>query len=428
MQKSISLGSGFNPRRALVPAALSLAVAGAAGAYALRNEPGDAMPPRPMALQPASLAIGYQPEAPLVASFAEITPPQAARALQQVAQVRNDPEPFARSFAGAFKPMTEPQTQRQSVVALAREEAPEPHPGPAPVPEAVTVVEPLAAPASVAADPAPVNLAPAPVPPGLTEPAPVSRTEPQIQAQPAAEAAVAVVPEPPPAPVAPPAEPSGMAMPGHALDSAPAKQGLELAMVTPPVVPGPAPVSAVVAAPAEPAPAQLVAVAATPMAVPVADSAAKQASVQMLTPAVALKAAPSPAPEPAAKALASVARPKTAATLAKPAPLGKAKALAGPQIPSRYRLVEGGVETSIGVQMYGERLGAVPLRVLGNGVPSLQLSDLLGLIRSRLAPGQYERLAASAAAEEYVSLEKLRQAGIPVRYDAARDELKLGEE
>jgi hypothetical protein len=104
------------------------------------------------------------------------------------------------------------------------------------------------------------------------------------------------------------------------------------------------------------------------------------------------------------------------------------KALAGPQIPSRYRLVEGGVETSIGVQMYGERLGAVPLRVLGNGVPSLQLGDLLGLIRTRLAPGQYERLSASAAAEEYVSLEVLRKAGIPVRYDAARDELKLGEE
>jgi hypothetical protein len=86
------------------------------------------------------------------------------------------------------------------------------------------------------------------------------------------------------------------------------------------------------------------------------------------------------------------------------------------------------VETRIGVQMYGERLGAVPLRVLGSGVPTLRLGDLLGLVQTRLAPGQYERLAASAAAGEFVSLDTLRKAGIPVRYDAARDELKLGED
>lgn len=426
MQKSISLGSGFDPRRALVPAALSLVVAGAAGAYAFGNDPGDAMPPRQLALQPASVAVSYAPDPSLNNGFAAISPPQAAQALQQVAALTVDPAPASQSFASAFAPMTVARVKRQPVVALHRDEAPPPVAEPAPKAEPNPPAKPQAAPPPVAAEPAQAEavVVPAaapvadPVPLAQAEAPPLAQAEPVPQAEPQPVAAVAPVPEPT---AAPRPEPASLAASEPEPEPEPApppvKQETELAVAAVPAVPGAA------AAPVDPTPAKLVTEPASQAPVPL--SATASASTRLVTPA-ATPALTAPAAAP--KALAPTASPKPVASLAKATARGKVKPLAGPQIPSRYKLVEGGVETRIGVQMYGERLGAVPLRVLGNGVPSLQLGDLLALVRSRLAPEQFERLSGSAAADEYVSLETLRKAGIPVRYDAARDELKLGEE
>jgi hypothetical protein len=151
---------------------------------------------------------------------------------------------------------------------------------------------------------------------------------------------------------------------------------------------------------------------------PVAPPAAVAAPARIPAPV----AAPIVKPRPAPALIAPTAKVRPGAVRKQPS------IIAGPQIPSRYKVVEGGVETQIGVQLYGTRLGAVPLRVLGSGVPSVRLGDLLGLLRNRLDTTRYDRLATSAAADSYVSLGDLRAAGIPVRYDAARDELNLGDE
>lgn len=422
MQKSISLGTRWNPQVVAQPAIVALVVVGAAGAYALQYEPGKSGPLPEAATPQVAMAVSFAPEARVEAQLASISPARAQQALDQVAALQSASEPFERSFAGAFAPLTEGKAARRSILALARSEpvpeqvaeAAAPIAAPEPVPAAQTP-----SPATVSADPA---AAAAPLP--EVAPAPVAMAAPPPA--PVAEPAAASVEAVPTVAAAHPAAP--MPLPEQASETPAAPPALAFAMVE--AIPARVQPAVAAALPPEPEPAAALATP-LPVAAPAAVlSAAAPAAVQQdlaspAAPAVVRQSAPTSAP----RAAPITAKPKPSAALAKSVPSrSPALRLAGPQIPSRYRLVEGGVETRIGVQMYGERLGAVPLRVLGSGLPTLRLGDLLGLVQSRLTPGQYERLATSAAAEEFVSLDTLRKAGIPVRYDAARDELKLGED
>jgi hypothetical protein len=57
---------------------------------------------------------------------------------------------------------------------------------------------------------------------------------------------------------------------------------------------------------------------------------------------------------------------------------------------------------------------------------SVKLVDVIGLIRPLMDQAAFDRLNSAASAQEYVSFETLRAAGIEVRYDAGHNQLSLG--
>jgi hypothetical protein len=93
----------------------------------------------------------------------------------------------------------------------------------------------------------------------------------------------------------------------------------------------------------------------------------------------------------------------------------------------QYQQTGHGIEFSIPAVLFGEVVGKVPLRVGGANLISVRLGDLLGLVRGRMDPAAFERLSGSRQAEDYVSFSTLRDAGIDLQYDAAKDRLILGE-
>lgn len=394
MSKAIALHTRLRPRLAVEPVVLALVVVGGVGAYAFRNEASSAAKPREASPPHVAMALGYADAVPRLTTLA---PPQVRQALLQAVAFQLPPVTLADSFQSALKPMT--ASVSRSAPLLDREIVPKRAPVPAVVVQPAAIAPVQAPPVSAA------TLPPAAFPTAATPPAaPQPVLEPvEVAAAPGVAAPVEVT-----APLTL-AEPAEVAAPVVQLD---------------PAVPEPV------------AETQLAAV--LPSAVAVPGAARRDAVLDLVVPAPELPAAlpvQLPTPAPAALALANPAAKAPAAKPAPRAPLAKASparikraALIGPQIPSRYKLVDGGVESQIGVQFYDQALGKVPLRVLGSGVPSLRLGDLLDLLKDRMDPARYETLSSSGAAEEFVSLQQLRDAGIPVRYDAARDQLKLGEE
>jgi hypothetical protein len=93
----------------------------------------------------------------------------------------------------------------------------------------------------------------------------------------------------------------------------------------------------------------------------------------------------------------------------------------------QYRQTGHGIEFTIPAVLFGEVVGKVPLRVAGANLVSVRLGDLLELVRGRMDPAAFARLSGSRQTQEYVGFSTLRDAGIDLRYDAARDRLILGE-
>ena len=412
MLKAKSSTARLRSRFAIEPVMLALVVAGGVGAYAFRNDPSTAAKPRELPAGQVALAVNYAKDAPAQAGFARIEPARAEQALLQAAAFKPLP---ADTFQAAFKPMTAASETRKPLLAFAAPVAEPERAAAAPVVAAPSIV-PVEAPAlTQSVVPAEPTSAAVRVE-ALAPPAPAIQfvSIPVVEAVPvtaAADTATALAP----------------------IEVAPVSQGLVAKIESKPDS-GTSLTAAVPAKPKRPMTLALdrtgkAALVPAPKATPVATATPRSAAPQLAMPAAlpAVKAKPA---APAAKpAQALAVQPLTKPALGKAtAARGKGPAVFGPQIPSRYKLVEGGVETQIGVQLYGERLGGVPLRVLGSGVPSLKLGDLLGLLKNRMALANYEALASSGAAEEFVSLDTLRKAGIAVRYDAARDELRLGEE
>lgn len=120
---------------------------------------------------------------------------------------------------------------------------------------------------------------------------------------------------------------------------------------------------------------------------------------------------------------------KGRAALRSPARLARAQhgALAGAsaQPRAKYRMVGGAIEFKLPVQVNGEQLGNVTLHVMPDQKISLQLKELVTLFAPHLDSQILQALSGTATAEEFVTFDRLRAAGIDIRYDAARDQIRL---
>lgn len=70
-------------------------------------------------------------------------------------------------------------------------------------------------------------------------------------------------------------------------------------------------------------------------------------------------------------------------------------------------------------------VGKVPFRMTDMRIITVQLSGLLDLVEGTMEPADYSRLRNSPAANTFVPIDQLRDAGIGVRYDPVYDELRL---
>ncbi len=84
-----------------------------------------------------------------------------------------------------------------------------------------------------------------------------------------------------------------------------------------------------------------------------------------------------------------------------------------------------GAPERLTVRIDGVAVGEVAVAITDTRAMAVQLGDLLDVVATRMAPDQYERLRGSPAIASFVTLDRLREAGIPMRYDAAYDELLL---
>lgn len=92
---------------------------------------------------------------------------------------------------------------------------------------------------------------------------------------------------------------------------------------------------------------------------------------------------------------------------------------------SRYRLTGRGVEFTMPVVIDGTMQGSVAMLVSQTQTAEVKLQDLLGIVAPLLPADELQRLGNAPAASEFVSLRKLREAGLDFRYDAALDRLTL---
>ncbi|RPF70941.1 hypothetical protein [Aurantiacibacter spongiae] len=79
----------------------------------------------------------------------------------------------------------------------------------------------------------------------------------------------------------------------------------------------------------------------------------------------------------------------------------------------------------LAVRLSDTTIGQVAFRVADNRGIEIQLAGLISLVAESLPPGEAERLAGAAAAQDYVSLDELAARGLPMRYNAAYDELQF---
>ena len=83
------------------------------------------------------------------------------------------------------------------------------------------------------------------------------------------------------------------------------------------------------------------------------------------------------------------------------------------------------VAIEVGAKINGAPAGQVLLQIRDNGNFSVRLADLLEMLHHTMEPEIYERLGGSQAGQSYVTLNDLRAAGIPVRFND-EDQLLIG--
>ena len=100
--------------------------------------------------------------------------------------------------------------------------------------------------------------------------------------------------------------------------------------------------------------------------------------------------------------------------------------IAAPAQPhGKYRMAGNAIEFELPVEVNGEQLGNVTLHIQPDQQIALQLSELVALFAPHLDPQLLRALSGTQTAEEYVPFGKLRAAGIDIRYDGARDQIRL---
>jgi hypothetical protein len=115
------------------------------------------------------------------------------------------------------------------------------------------------------------------------------------------------------------------------------------------------------------------------------------------------------------------------AALAAHVEAGSMSETAAPDGISRYSQTPRGIEFDIVAQVNGASAGTVPLLIADGGdTISVRLGDLLDLVEPGMERAVFASLSPSASASEYVSLNTLRESGIPVRFDG-HDRLVIGQ-
>jgi hypothetical protein len=157
---------------------------------------------------------------------------------------------------------------------------------------------------------------------------------------------------------------------------------------------------------------------------------AAPAALPTAAPAALASPAPAKATAPAKAAPAALARPeqpqpRMASAFA---PAAKAKAMTAPvgKAGPGYTVTNGTIDFALATRINGQPAGALPLRVTPDDRLWLRMRDLLLLVRERMNPLEFDRIAMSSSLEDYVEFDTVRRAGIALRYDAARNQIDLG--
>lgn len=115
---------------------------------------------------------------------------------------------------------------------------------------------------------------------------------------------------------------------------------------------------------------------------------------------------------------------------AEPAALGKAAPLPPPMTASAKPVMTEAPVAAY-VQLFptavvnGQALGAVTMRDLGAQGMAVHLGALVGLLKLRMPQAEFDRLSTAAAADQFVTLDQLRAAGISAQYDARAGRLLI---
>lgn len=162
---------------------------------------------------------------------------------------------------------------------------------------------------------------------------------------------------------------------------------------------------------------------------PVKQAAREAAPSRLIAPAQVKSVSPAvtdkPAPSRALSTAPVTARSSSLRGLVTPKPLSPPKVVSGRHMPG-YRIAGDVIEFTLSTSVNGERAAAIPLRVTKDDRLWLRTGDLLSLVKARMSPAEYERLASSPAMQEYVTFEAVRSAGISLQYDVARNLIAIG--
>lgn len=88
-------------------------------------------------------------------------------------------------------------------------------------------------------------------------------------------------------------------------------------------------------------------------------------------------------------------------------------------------LEAGIVQDRLVARIGGLEAGSVEF-IQTDGTISVKLGSLLELVSARVPASELEHLSSSPALDEFLSIEKLQSAGLPIEYDPVYDEFKLG--
>ncbi|MDG5748327.1 hypothetical protein P8Q88_09040 [Qipengyuania sp. XHP0207] len=136
-------------------------------------------------------------------------------------------------------------------------------------------------------------------------------------------------------------------------------------------------------------------------------------------PTAAVDAQPQPVdPKPT---VASDSQPRPELLLSEEAVLSEADALLAP--PESASTNQGG-KTHLIARVDGNEAGQLSFSDSGQTI-SLQLGSVLALLADRFPPEEFERLAGSPAAAQYVPVDMLAAAGLAISYDPVYDEILL---